>query len=219
MTALAAKTRPRRRDTPERAHSVAASLFAEKGYDATTTREISKALQITNGTFYHHFESKEQLLSSICLSALEELAEAVGAEVRAATGPLDALQSLVRTHLEVVSTAREAHVTMLTELRALEGERRDRVVCARDGYERQVEETIDAAVGAGLLRSDVPPRRLTLYLLSMINWTIFWLRPDGEVPAVQIADEMLTIFLNGALDSSPPRPPAELGQVPRLPED
>ena len=204
MTTPTAKTQ-RRRDTPERALAVAANLFAAKGYNATTTREISEALQITNGTFYHHFESKEQLLYSICLAALEELTRTVNAELREATDPLNALQRLVRAHLAVVSASREAHVTMLTELRALGGERRERIVSARDDYEREVEEVIVAAISAGILNPAVPARRLTLYLLSMMNWTIFWLRPDGGVPAIQIADEMLTVLLDGASNGSPVR--------------
>jgi AcrR family transcriptional regulator len=58
--------------TPSGAIAIGARLFARKGYAATTTRELSKAMGITNGTFYHYYESKEDLLLKICEESLEE---------------------------------------------------------------------------------------------------------------------------------------------------
>jgi AcrR family transcriptional regulator len=44
---------------------VALALFTEKGYEGTATRDITDALGITKSTLYHHFRSKEQLVSSL----------------------------------------------------------------------------------------------------------------------------------------------------------
>ena len=61
----------------ERATTVAANLFARKGYDGTSTRELAEALGVTKGTFYHHFPSKEDLLMSDLLCARLGLADAI----------------------------------------------------------------------------------------------------------------------------------------------
>lgn len=41
--------------------AIAADLFAQKGYRATTVREIADAAGILSGSLYHHFDSKESI--------------------------------------------------------------------------------------------------------------------------------------------------------------
>ncbi len=51
--------------TKEHILARATELFMEKGYGATTVNEILLASDIAKGTFYHHFSSKEDLLSEV----------------------------------------------------------------------------------------------------------------------------------------------------------
>lgn len=44
---------------------VAVALFTEKGYEATSTRDISSALGITKSALYYHFPSKEAIVASL----------------------------------------------------------------------------------------------------------------------------------------------------------
>jgi len=43
----------------------AAALFAEKGFDHTSTNDILEAVGIAKGTLYHHFKSKEAIMDAI----------------------------------------------------------------------------------------------------------------------------------------------------------
>lgn len=43
----------------------AAALFAQKGFDHTSTSEIMEAVGIAKGTLYHHFKSKEAIMDAI----------------------------------------------------------------------------------------------------------------------------------------------------------
>lgn len=47
-------------------------LFTKKGYAATKTVEISKALQMSEGLLFHYFKSKESLLDTLVDIALTE---------------------------------------------------------------------------------------------------------------------------------------------------
>jgi TetR/AcrR family transcriptional regulator, cholesterol catabolism regulator len=40
---------------------LAGELFAQKGFRATTVREIAEAAGILSGSLYHHFDSKESI--------------------------------------------------------------------------------------------------------------------------------------------------------------
>jgi AcrR family transcriptional regulator len=74
-TADAHAPHPRTRD-----HILAAALhlFAEKGYDATSMREIAEALHISKPALYYHFDSKEDIVRGIMQDMLDQLDELVG---------------------------------------------------------------------------------------------------------------------------------------------
>jgi AcrR family transcriptional regulator len=55
----------RRTDTRERILTVAATLFSDKGFNATSIRDISEALGVTKAALYYHFTSKEEILRGI----------------------------------------------------------------------------------------------------------------------------------------------------------
>jgi AcrR family transcriptional regulator len=51
--------------TKERILDAAISLFAEKGYAGTSVREIARAVDLSEGALYKHFEGKDALLAAI----------------------------------------------------------------------------------------------------------------------------------------------------------
>jgi AcrR family transcriptional regulator len=55
----------RRTDTRQRIQEAALELFGERGYDATSLREIAERLGVTKAALYFHFRTKEQILDSI----------------------------------------------------------------------------------------------------------------------------------------------------------
>jgi AcrR family transcriptional regulator len=55
----------RRGNTRQRIQEVALTLFAERGYDKTSLREIAEALDVTKAALYYHFKSKEDILVAI----------------------------------------------------------------------------------------------------------------------------------------------------------
>lgn len=73
--------RHERRDTRECIRSVALELFADKGYDATSLREIADRLNVTKAALYYHFKTKEDIIGSLLedysadLDALSEWGE------------------------------------------------------------------------------------------------------------------------------------------------
>lgn len=184
--------------TLKKASVVGARLFAKKGFAATTTRELARALGITNGTFYHYFETKEDLLLQICNESLTNIIEHVGAAVEnAATAP-NKVEALIRAHVLAMLGDQDLHKTMLTELASLSGGRRAAVTARRDDYSRLVRVVLEGAQREGVIRDDISAHTLTLLLLNMLNWTIFWFDRRGELTAEGLADAMAATFIDGA---------------------
>src|SRR4026209_1657881 len=55
----------------------AVAMFFEKGYEATTIADILERTKLSKGAFYHHFESKEELLDAFTQHATEAALKAV----------------------------------------------------------------------------------------------------------------------------------------------
>lgn len=62
-----------RDDTRGRILVVALELFAEHGFAATSTRELSERLGFTKAALYYHFRTKDDLLAALIAPALTEL--------------------------------------------------------------------------------------------------------------------------------------------------
>lgn len=57
-----------------RIEQAALSLFVEKGVDASTTREIAQRAGVSEGAIYRHFDSKDELASTMFLAVHTRLA-------------------------------------------------------------------------------------------------------------------------------------------------
>jgi AcrR family transcriptional regulator len=63
-------------------------LFAERGYDATTVKDITSAADVAKGTFFNYFDTKEAILPAIAAHRLEQLQEALAPERGAPDSPI-----------------------------------------------------------------------------------------------------------------------------------
>lgn len=184
--------------TAERLFDVAAALFFEKGYAATTTREVASAVGIQQASLYYHVSSKEDLLYQICMSSLEQLLADVQLAVSQAANPLERVAVLARTHLRAILKHQIRHVAMLNEMRALSAPHRAEVVALRRKYADFVRSLIEEGQAAGAIRTDIPARYLNLALLNILNWAVLWYRRGQTLSEEELARMFTSIYFAGA---------------------
>jgi AcrR family transcriptional regulator len=183
--------------TAERLLDVAATLFWKNGYAATTTRELAEALGVQKASLYYHMGSKEDLLYDICMESLAHIHAAVSEAVSGVSDPLRRVHAMIHAHVHSMLEDREKHATMLTELKSLSPGRRDEVVGRLNDYQSLVRGILADAQKAGALTADIPANQLELGLLNLLNWTIFWYRPDGDLSPEHVASLFERIFSRG----------------------
>ncbi|MET8679249.1 helix-turn-helix domain-containing protein [Streptomyces sp. NPDC004647] len=101
---MGSTSQPRRGDTRQRIQDVALELFAERGYEKTSLREIAENLQVTKAALYYHFKSKEDIVISIfedLSRPLDELIEWAEQEPRT----LETKQELLRRYSAALNDA------------------------------------------------------------------------------------------------------------------
>ncbi|MDR1387905.1 MAG: TetR/AcrR family transcriptional regulator [Propionibacteriaceae bacterium] len=91
----------------------ASELFAEKGYEATTVADILDAVGMGKGTFYHYFDSKQEVLEAFVERLTAQVVER--ANTIAADPELDAHSKLVRL-VASISLARTPDGAIIDEL-------------------------------------------------------------------------------------------------------
>jgi TetR/AcrR family transcriptional regulator, cholesterol catabolism regulator len=195
-------TEPADTPTPERVLDAAAALFWNKGYAATTTREIASAAGIQQASLYYYVPSKEGLLYRLCISSMEQLLSDVKAAVGQQTEPLDRVVALIRAHLATLLKHQVRHVTMVTQLYALSKRHHDEVVGLRKEYAGFVRSILEDAQHAGKVRADIPAKYLYLALLNVLNRAVVWYRRDQGLSSDELAEVFAPIFLQGAISSS-----------------
>lgn len=68
----------RRRDTRDQILAVALRMFAERGYAATSIRDIAEGLGVTKAAVHYHFAAKEQIVQALVEPMLLQLEEVMG---------------------------------------------------------------------------------------------------------------------------------------------
>lgn len=189
---------PSERPIAERLFDTAAELFGNKGFAATTTREIATAVGIQQASLYYHVASKEDLVYKICHSLLERFLVDVPARVSGVADPFARVRVMILTHVATLMLRQRRSVTALTELRSLSPRHRAEVTALRDRYEHFVRSTIQDAQEAGKLRRDIPPKYLCLPLLGALNHSALWFRKGQGLTEDQLGDIIAKVFLEGA---------------------
>jgi TetR/AcrR family transcriptional regulator, cholesterol catabolism regulator len=183
-------------------YEVAERLFSERGYHATTIREIARALRIEGGSLYSHISGKQDLLYEIVLRGSEQFLRAAR-EVTDAGGPAgEQLRSLMRRHLAIMTESAHRAVVHFHEWRHLEPERQAVILRRRDEYEGCVRQIVRAGVASGEFTSG-GERLISLHVLSLLNWTYQWYRPGGTLNAHDLADHFFDQLMHGLAPRDP----------------
>ena len=175
----------------------ALTLFEANGFDRTSLQQIVEAANLTKGAFYHHFESKEDLLKRIHDEYLEHLLEACHSIVDEVEEPLDQVRALILLTLVGVATHRPHVAIFQQEGRHLTGERLAEVTRKRAEVEQIMSVAVQAGMDAGQLRSDVNARIATFGILGMCAWAFQWYRPDGPLSIEDVAEQFCAMILDG----------------------
>jgi AcrR family transcriptional regulator len=168
---------------------VASGLFHDRGYAATSVRDIARALDIRGASLYAHVTSKEDVLWSIVDRAAStfEAAADRAATVTAGRAPADRLSALVRSHVEAIAADPELASVFVSEWRHLSGERRAAILERRDAYEARFRDVIVAGMATGDFRATDPALAAT-FILTAVNGLATWYRRDGRLTPGRVAD-------------------------------
>ncbi|MCL3819840.1 TetR/AcrR family transcriptional regulator [Aeromicrobium wangtongii] len=199
MSPAQTKTTPSRKAGSDRRSEliqIASELFAERGFLATTIRDIADAAGIQSGSLYHHFTSKESMVEELLTDYWTTLLENYRAVVDTETDATEAARGLVRASVLLLDECALALRVMLNDWAYLSETfpfMEERLAECQTIWL----DVLERGVASGAMTSSVEPTILYRTVMSSVSGTARWFRPDGPVSVEKLADEMATLFMNG----------------------
>ncbi|MDO6966650.1 TetR/AcrR family transcriptional regulator [Rhizobium alvei] len=174
----------------------AASMFAKRGYAATSIGDIAEACDCSKSRLYHYFDSKEAILLDMLNTHVDKLLWSCRHSLYGFQDPVERFQQLTRFFLEVYAVSRDQHVVLLTCLDFLAPENQKELIAKQRELIAYVRDILlqlrpDMADDMSMAHVD------TMLFFGMINWTYTWYRANGAVSPEQLADRTVELFTKG----------------------
>jgi TetR/AcrR family transcriptional regulator, cholesterol catabolism regulator len=183
---------------------LAANLFAERGFKATTVRDIAEAAGVLSGSLYHHFNSKESIIEELLREYVDELLADYRRIMAEGGPPREVLSRLANNVFASFAEHRAAITVWQNERQTLEHQPGfAHLAQAQAEVERLWTEVIRQGIEAGEFREDLDPRLTYRFIRDSVWMAVHWYSPDGPLTSQQLAAHYLAIMLDG-IDSRPP---------------
>ena len=174
----------------------ATSLFQEKGYAATSMRDLANVLGIEAASLYSHIKSKEEILQKVCFRMADEFFAAWQAVEMENSSYAAKLKKAAIAHVKVITLDTNASAVFFNEWRHLSEPFLEEFLTMRNDYEGRFIDIIEKGMETGEFKK-VDAKFMMLTILSSLNWTHNWYKPEGSLSPEEIGKRLANMILNG----------------------
>ena len=172
------------------------SILKEKGYAATSVRDIAKVLEMEPASLYSHFKNKEDILKITCFEMADKFELAVKEVNDIYFNAAEKLRMAIKLHVEILTQNLDSAIIFIRDWRNLTGDTLEQFVSKRNLYEEGFKEIVQTGIDEGVFK-ETDKKFATLTILSSVNWIVEWYKPNGTLSAEQIADKLSNFILSG----------------------
>ena len=180
---------------------VAQNMFREKGYSATSMRDLAKIIGIEPASLYSHIKSKEEILQGICFKIAEEFFQAIHEAVKHDIPADEGLRQAIRSHVKVIVNNRDASAVFFHEWRFLKEPALSEFKSLRARYEDIFKSILRDGMTQGLFKT-MDLNFLAYIIFSSMNHIHEWYKEGGVMNAERIGEELAEVLLNGIKTNS-----------------
>jgi len=174
----------------------AAAMFREKGFAASSMRDLAEKIGIEAASLYNHIQSKAQILEEIIESVSEECRLHLADLQKSDTSSLEKIESLIRFHTRMMMNRFEEYSVMVSQWMHLEGDKFSVFATERRDYVKRMEAIVETGIRNGELKS-VMPYVVVLNILSSVRGLEFWQRSAKSHTAQEMEDSMVAHLIGG----------------------
>jgi AcrR family transcriptional regulator len=177
---------------------LSARLFAERGYGATTVRDIADEAGILSGSLYHHFPSKEAMVDEILSTFLDDLFSSYREIMARDLGARQKLEAVVVESFECIDKHHHAVAIFQNEAKHLAQSERFAYLNDRGREFRELwRQILEDGVRSGAFRPHLDLDLVFRFIRDTVWVAVRWYRPGGPLSAQNVAAQYLDILLDG----------------------
>lgn len=190
------KTARRKASKKEMILDKAAVMFREKGFSATSMRDLAESVGIEAASLYNHIKSKSQILQEIvfraandCNMHLEQLNSEKGA-------CLNNIESIIRFHVQMMLNHFEDYHVMTHEWMHLSEPYLSNFINQRRAYVQKLEAIVDDCIQRKEIKPIIPYVAV-LNILSAVRGLEFWHRSQKKYTPEELEENMVMHLISG----------------------
>ena len=172
-------------------------LISEKGFKATTMRDIAQELNFEVANVYNYIDSKEALLEDYIFATLDEFVIYLDNIMDSSYSPVEKLKFVISKHVQY-TLAKPYEVSLFVyEWRSLKGEKLEEFKQKRSGYISTVSNIIEDGINQGALRQ-MDSEFATFMVISSMRWLFSMItNEEVKVNPVEIEKQLTDFIFKG----------------------
>lgn len=174
----------------------AARLFRDKGYAATSMRDLARAVDLKAASLYNHFESKEDILRQICFDNAHRFLEGLQEVERGTGSATEKLRALISLHIQMATEDVTSITAFNDEWRHLNEPYLSEFKTIRRDYERRFQAIIEDGVRRGELCA-IDPHIATYTIFSSMRWLYDWYKSGRRISTDDLQRDISSLLMKG----------------------
>jgi TetR/AcrR family transcriptional regulator, cholesterol catabolism regulator len=174
----------------------AAAMFREKGFAATSMRDLAEMVGIEAASLYNHIRSKNEILEAICFDVANIFNTHMDSVESSPKKSITKIEDLLRFHIrQMVGNYEEVYVSD-REWKHLEDPYLSNFQTQRRNYRKKFAAIIEDGMEKNEIRKIDAPTAV-LIILHAISGIESWHRSKAKISAEELEDNMLKIMIDG----------------------
>lgn len=175
----------------------AAELFREKGYAASSMRDLAQKLGIEAASLYSHIKSKEEILQSLCFDMAAEFRKSLDDVEKLNVNAGEKLSRGIIGHIQVMAKDLTASAVFMNEHRHLSQPYLREFLLLRINYINRFKIIIEDGVKAGEFKPSIDRKLAVMTLFSSLNWMPMWYDPSSAIDSGELGKQLADMLVNG----------------------
>jgi AcrR family transcriptional regulator len=174
----------------------AKKMFKERGYAATSMRDLAREVGIEAASLYNHLSSKEELLHEICFDIAEQFFQAFQAAIAEEKNPSKKLKAAIKAHIGVIATNLDASAVFFHEWIFLKEPELSKFKKLRYDYELGFRNLIQIGIKEKDFK-ELNVKIAVFTIFSALNATYDLYKSNEKLTQEEIAESISNLLLKG----------------------
>nr|PZN54020.1 MAG: TetR family transcriptional regulator [Bacteroidota bacterium] len=175
----------------------AAELFRQKGYAASSMRDLAQMLGIEAASLYSHIKSKEEILRTLCFDMAAEFRASLDEVEQQDVTASEKLRRGIIGHIQVMARDLTASAVFMNEHRHLSQPYLRDFLLLRINYINRFKRIIEAGMKSGEFKDTIDKKLAVMTLFSSLNWMPMWYDPVGTIEPIELGRQLADMLVNG----------------------